>query len=353
MRVPAPALTTLAIASIVLSACGAKQDEEAASVAAEAGADVAGPGIAPAVAPGVAFTFNYAFTLPADAIGKVQREHAAACAALGPGKCRVTGMNFTKDKPDRAAASLDLLLAPDVAHSFASDGIAAVEKAKGKLDRADVNGENAGAQIRLSQQDSAGLDAEAKRIEARLDAPGLAAAERAELQRQLAELRENMRGNVQQRQGLEQSIATTPVSFTYASESLIGSEGAFGKALAASWSSAETFLGLMLVVLGVALPWAGLIALIVFVWRRLRRKAASAVPVPSEYALPSPASAPPLPRPTRGISSGGSRFWLACCGHAPPCDPVAGSCRPACAGKAGNQNPAATLACCPGQFRRA
>lgn len=283
MRVPSPTLITIAIASLAVSACGEKRSEESSTVAsAEAAKDAAGSGISPAVAPGVAFKFDYDFTLPSGAISAVQREHAAACAKLGMSRCRVTGMNYEQNGKDSVSAQLSFLLAPDIAQTFAGDSVAAVEKAEGKLESAQVTGENADGQIRLSQSESAGIEAEAKRIETRLAAPGLSAGERTELQSQLATLREQLRSKTQQRQSLEQSIATTPVNFSYSSESLIAGKSTFGKAAGASWSSLQGLLAFLALVGGVALPWLVVAGLVTLAWRRLRRKPSSAVPASSE-----------------------------------------------------------------------
>lgn len=285
MRHPIPLLATpTLVAALLLAGCAEKKTEDAAA-SAEAPAqesatsprDETGPGLSRAVAPGVAFTYEYAFTLPASAISRIQRQHAQACAQLGPDRCRVTGMNYDQPSENRIAARTDFLLAPDVAQAFASGGIEAVEAAKGKLDNARINGANAGDDIKLSQSDSAAVEAEAKRIEARLAAPGLAASERAELQRQLGELRERLRGNAQDRGRLERSIATTPVSFAYDSEGLVGGQGTFGKALGASWDSTQTFLGVLMLVLGLALPWLAFGGALVLAWRWLKRRTASPV----------------------------------------------------------------------------
>ena len=283
MRLPSPTLITLALASLAVSACGEKRNEESATAsAAETSKDTAVSAITPAVAPGVAFRFAYDFALPAAAISGVQREHAAACAKLGLSRCRVTGMNYEQSGKDRVSAKLDFLLAPDIAQAFASDSVGTVEKAEGKLETAQVTGENADGQIRMSQSESAGIEAEAKRIEARLAAPGLSASERTGLQSQLAGLREQLRGNAQQRQNLEQSIATTPVQFSYSSESLIAGKGTFGKAAGASWSSLQGLLGFLALIGGVMLPWLALAGLILLAWRRLRRKPSPAMTAPSE-----------------------------------------------------------------------
>jgi hypothetical protein len=276
-KVPLTALTAV----LMLSACSAEKSEEASAPAAEQSVahDATGPQIDRSIAPGVAFTFDYAFTLPAKAITGVQREHAAACARLGPNRCRVTGMAYDQPHEGEVSARLDFLLAPDVAQAFASDAIGAVEKAEGKLDNAKVAGENAGDAIKLSQADSAGVEAEAKRIEERLAAKGLSANERVELQQQLANLREQLRGSAQQRKGLEQSIATTPVTFAYSSESILAGKGTFSKAAGASLTSMSALASFLLLLLGTLGPWAAVIALGWLGWTRLRRKPSSVEPV--------------------------------------------------------------------------
>jgi hypothetical protein len=267
----------------LLTACSAEKSEETSASAASEAVDAAGPEINRSVAPGVAFTFAYAFELPAKTISTVQQEHAAACAKLGTTRCRVTGMSFEQPGADEARGRLDFLLAPDIAHAFGSTAVALVEKADGKLDNAAIQGENAGDQIVLSQHDSAAAEAEIKRIEARLAAKGLTSRERAELQSQIGNLRREIDSQVSTRRRLEKSIATTPVSFTYASQGLIGGTGTFGKAAAASWSSLQGMLSFVALAFGLALPWLVLIGLIVVILRspllrRLLGKTPSAEP---------------------------------------------------------------------------
>lgn len=273
MRRSSTSFLALMAPVLLLSACSAEKSEEAATTA-DSAAEPAkgGPAIGGVVAPGVAFTYAYAFTLPGKAISGIQQEHAAACQKLGTTRCRVTGMSYEQPGEDQVSARLDFLLAPDLAHAFGNEGIRAVEKAEGKLENASVNGENAGDAIKLSQTDSAAIDAEIARIDQRLKAPGLTRSERVELQQQIAALREQQRGQAADRRAKEASIATTPVSFTYASEGLIGGGNTFGRAAGASWSSAKTALSFVTLIAGVALPWLLLIGLAVLAWRGLRRR---------------------------------------------------------------------------------
>lgn len=290
-KTPSPTALTLTLATaLALSACSGEKSEEPAAYASEAAADsgaatssgLAGPDIGGKVAPGVAFTYNYAFTLPGKSISGVQREHAAACEKLGTARCRVTGMTYDQPDAETVSARLNFLLAPDLAHRFASDGIAAVERAEGTLDNASVNGEDAGGAITLSQQDSAAIAAEVARLEGRLKAKGLGDGERRDLEARLSELRGQLRSEEQLRRGKEASVASTPVSFSYASQGVLGKDAGFGQALAASWNGLESTFGVLLLIAGILLPWLALAGLAVFGWRWLRRRNAPLATSPAE-----------------------------------------------------------------------
>ncbi|MCW1403223.1 DUF4349 domain-containing protein [Novosphingobium sp. MW5] len=269
-------LATALVSTTLLAGCKSEEPPTAEATpeveapAQESRADTAPgvtPAITPGVAPGVAFNYTFAFTLPAKSISTVQQKHAEACAALGASKCRVTGVSFEQESEDKAGGRTDFMLAPDLAYRFGNEGIAAVEKASGKLANAQVNGRDAGSEIKLSQADSASLQAEIARIEQRLAAKGLTGDERAELQRQIASLRGEVRTKAQERKGLESEIATTPVSFTYSSQGVLDGGNTFGKAASASWSSASTMLSMVALFAGVLLPWVLLAALIVLLFR--------------------------------------------------------------------------------------
>jgi hypothetical protein len=288
MRIRNPSKLILATTTALLLVSGCSQkNEDAASESPSAQADIAppaanqadspggdqaGPDIGGAVAPGVAFTYQYAFTLPAKAISGVQRQHAAACERLGTARCRVTGMRYEQPGEDEVRAELNFLLAPDLAHRFGAEGIAAVEAAEGKVDQASINGEDAGSGITLSQQNSAVNQAEVERLEARLKAKGLGKGERAELTGRVEGLRAQMRGEAEVRRGKEAAIASTPVSFAYSSQGLLGAQGSFGKAAGASWGNVETMFSVMVLVLGYAFPWLLLAGLVVLALRLLKAR---------------------------------------------------------------------------------
>jgi Domain of unknown function (DUF4349) len=258
------------------------------AAAAGAAASEQAPGISSEMAPGVAFAYRYAFTLPADAISGMQRQHSDACRKLGPTQCRVTGMSYEQPGEGEVTARLDFLLAPDIAQQFGSDAVGLVEKAEGELANATVTGENAGAAIEMSQQNSAGLQAELARLEARLKAPGLSADERRELTQRFDALQQQLTGEKDLRRQKEASIATTPVNFAYNSTGLFNAgSNPFGTAAEASLGSMSKMLAVVVTLAGILLPWlllVGVIALLVRM-RAMKKSLSSLTAVPPTAAV--------------------------------------------------------------------
>lgn len=267
-------VSSIVIALALLGGCSSQRSDESASVstrdvAAESAADSAGmapPAIAPHAAPGVAFAYRYAFVLPSTAISAVQEQHATACEKLGITQCRITGMRYRLLDEDRIDASLQFKLAPDLARAFGKEGIAAVEKAEGKLVDAAIEGVDVGTQISDSQRRSADARAELARIEQRLAGGGLGDRERTELQEQAARLRQQLSGETETRRQGEQQLASTPMTYSYAgNESFSLGSHPFADAAQGAWTSMTTMIAVVLMALGVALPWlllAGLVLLL-------------------------------------------------------------------------------------------
>ncbi len=211
--------------------------------------------VSPSVAPGVAFQYQYSFRVPGEKIEAVQDEHAAACETLGLSRCQITGLNFQQGEAGYPEGRMEFLLDPSIARKFGRDAIASVEKAEGIVANSNVSGDNVGSEIASSQVRSAGIEAEVKRIEARLAGKGLANDERTELRRRAEELRDMLGGEKEARRGGEKRLATTPVVFDYSGNMGIGGAGAFGDAWSASSSSMATMFAFLLMFAGVILPW--------------------------------------------------------------------------------------------------
>lgn len=202
MRMPG---RTWVVITLALAGCGPRQ---------EAGRDT-GPDVAVTAAPGVAFDYRYGFRLPARRIAGAQEAHAQMCERLGVARCRITGMQYRVTDSDDIDASMEFKLQPAIARAFGKQGIAAIEAADGMLVDSTITGTDAAAAI--GQAESVRTDAQAgrERLERELARPGLTAAERGELVRQRGELDNaatSARASVADQR---ESLARTPVTFTY------------------------------------------------------------------------------------------------------------------------------------------
>lgn len=284
-----PRATAEAASSSMLPASPEAAKEDASSGPSEATSTEIGI----TVAPGVAFTYSYSFTLPGEAIAKVQQQHAAACERLGLARCQVTGMSYYK-RDARIHARLDLLVAPDVANRLGSESVALVEDVDGILSDANVNGENAGMQIDASQRQSKAMQEEFVRLQKRLAAGGLAHPERSAISERIEELHRQLASEQLGREEKELAIATTPMQFHYSASGLFAaSKDPFGRAASTSFDSAATLLSFLMTVLGLVLPWLMLVGVIMLVARhvalrrRLFRPATPAIVPPTETADPA------------------------------------------------------------------
>lgn len=231
---------------------------------------VSAPGITPTAAPGVAFNYRYAFRLPNNRIAAVQEEHAQACEKLTVAKCRITGMRYSLIDGDEVRAYLQFKLSPELARQFGKDGIAAVTKAEGMLVDSEISGNDEGSNINQSQIRTASINDRLNIIERRMADKNISAVERAQLQQQAASLRQQLANEEQNRSNSEEALANTPMAFHYGSGSTIpGFDGS--SPLKESWRAAVgsfmTMLGVVLMAVGVSLPWLLLVALLVALWR--------------------------------------------------------------------------------------
>jgi hypothetical protein len=269
------------------------QSEVSAPPAADGGsrANFSPPGIAPTAAPGVAFNYRYAFRLPANRIGQVQEEHAAACEKLGVERCRITGMLYRlvndRDIEGRLAFKLD----PALARAFGTEGIAAVTRAAGMLVESEITGEDVGTQIAAATRSEAQLGEDLAKVEQQLARTGLRAPERAELQIQAEQLRASIRSLKAGKDEHREMLARTPVIFAYGSGDLApGFDNAspVSQALENSWDNVVRGFAVMLMIVISLLPWAALALLVWFAGRLVGRRVRRDRPQPASSSAPDP-----------------------------------------------------------------
>ncbi|SOB87238.1 hypothetical protein SAMN06297144_2365 [Sphingomonas guangdongensis] len=251
--------------ALALAGCGAATDEQSSS------AREGGPGVEVTAAPGVAFSYHYAFRLPAARIAAAQEAHAQACERLGVTRCRITGMRYSVVNEERIDASLAFKLAPALARSFGRAGIAAIERADGMLAAAEITGTDVGSGIARDEAGQRAAAGERARIERDLARPGLTGAERAELLRQRAALDDQVRGTAAAVAEGRDSLASTPMLFDYATGEAIrgvGPRSTIARAVATFMESAEWTFATLLWLLATLGPPLLLLAVLALLWRR-------------------------------------------------------------------------------------
>jgi hypothetical protein len=233
-----------------------------------------GPNISPTAAPGVAFNYNYSYALAAQRVVELQEAHAAMCERLTVARCRITGMHYQVLGPDDIQARLELKLDPAVARSFGRRATDAVLQADGMLTENEISGVDAGGQIRQATTDIGRLQADLARIQQRLSAR-IGDEERAELQAQAEQLREQIRALGDQRQVQQESLATTPMVFNYGSGDLVPGyqpPQSLGEALGKAWADFKEGATVVLAALIRAAPWLITILLIALAALFARRR---------------------------------------------------------------------------------
>lgn len=251
---------------------------------------VAPGGIGVTAAPGVAFSYHYGFRLPSASIAAVQELHAQACEKLGVERCRITGMRYRLIGENNVEAMLAFKLDPTLARGFGKDGIGVVEKARGTLVDAEITGNDAAAEIdRLKIQHSRAAD-EKKRLEAELAKPKLSQEERAELQRQLADIVRTIGATNDSTAEQRESLATTPMVFDYGSGKAVrgfDASAPLTSAADAAIGSAQVVIAILLGLLAYCGPPGIVLLLGWLAWRRFRprRRAVAAAPIVEEEVV--------------------------------------------------------------------
>ena len=247
------------IVALALSACSKAPD------GGDGGPDV-GNG---AAAAGLAFSYDYDLTLPARTIADLQEAHAAACEGLGPGRCRITGLNYTVDHAGTISASLAMRVAAPLARRFARQAVVTAEHAGATLTGARISGDEVRPAATAATQQADVAHTELARIDRELARSDLPAAERAELQSQRAAQIVAERGAADTRKESEASLASAPVQFRYVTGHGAGFINQLREAGDTAIASVAVTITAALWLLAVFGPPLICLVIIVLLWRRL------------------------------------------------------------------------------------
>lgn len=233
------------------------------------------PGVDVTAAPGVAFNYRYAFRLPSNRIAATQEAHAQACERLGLERCRITGMRYRLVNQTDIQAMLALRLDPAIARGFGKQATEIVTKADGMLVDQEITGEDVGTQIKTATTNVARLRADLAQIERELAAMRANDPRRGELVARAEEIRTQIRSLTETRDAGEEALAGTPMVFNYGSGSVVPGFDVRSPIRDAIENAGNNFVdgfATILVLLITLIPWALLLALVVWLvnWSRRR-----------------------------------------------------------------------------------
>ena len=235
----------------------------------------AGPNVSPTAAPGVAFNYRYAFRLPGERVSQVLEHHASQCEALGPNRCRITGMHYEVVNERDITGRLNFKLEPSIARRFGREGVEAVTRAEGMLVESEISGTDVGTSIRQAGRSIAQMTEDLRRVEAQLARRGLSSVDRSNLEYEAQQLRASIRAAQENRQEAQESLATTPMTFQYGSGDLVPGFDTHWPMRNALEQAGNNFIGglaILFIILVTILPWATLALLVWLALRWFRRR---------------------------------------------------------------------------------
>ncbi len=184
-----PAATADAEASYEYESASMAAEEAAEAVADSVGSEsstLPDLGALEVSLPRLAYIYDFAFRMPGDEIGKLQRRHADLCEQQGPASCQIVGMSKTGEDADEVTGVLQLAVATRHARAFG----ALLEKEAG-----DIGAEQISAEISAEEMSKQIVD-----TEAHLRA-------RTELRDRLMEVLRTRKGDVRELVEAERSVA--------------------------------------------------------------------------------------------------------------------------------------------------
>lgn len=251
--------------ALLVAGCSSPPGHEATENSAASGPDVGVAHVA-----GIALQYQYGFRLPAQHIGALQEAHARQCEALTVERCRITGMAYDVGRDRRITASLQFKLAPDIARRFGKQGVDTVVKGGGMLVSAAIDSEEVGDAIAAADREAVAIVQERKEIAGQLAKAGLGSAERASLQRRLADLSDDSRQNQDVTAKAAAKLAGTPMTFTYVSGAVDPglTDGPIVGAVKDGWAIVVSGLAIIVMLLISITPWLLTAGLLLWLWRR-------------------------------------------------------------------------------------
>ena len=275
----------LAAASLfVLSACSQEHDpgsqrsaDDAAAVELVAPAPEASAAQAPSIAAPpapiaqIAYAYTYVLSLPRDRGAEMMSRHELACASAGPGYCQV--ISAQADWIGREPGGrLELRGQPEWINRFRSGLALDAQNAGGRLDAAATEGEDVTRGIDTAQTVSATSASLTERLRALQTQRGGTAAQRLEVEREIAKLQAEYDAQQIALRELNDRVQSARLTLDYRQGGVMAADNPMrpvARALADALGLSMGMLGILITLGSVALPVAGIAGL---AWWAIRRR---------------------------------------------------------------------------------
>jgi len=233
--------------------------------------------------PRIAYSYGFSFRLDRDRIAAVQERHLAACRRLGPALCRVTAMQRGGTGENQSGANLKLQVAAGIADAFGNNLAAIAGEGGGETVDRSITAEDLSRQMIDSEARIRTREVLIQRLTTLLQTRSGNIAQAVEAERAINSAQEELEAARAALADMRGRVAMSAVELSYvargpAPDSPNPILQAFDQVASVSAGS----VGAMIVIVGIALPWAllgGLVFLAVRAFRRRRERAEAPAPI--------------------------------------------------------------------------
>lgn len=253
----------------------------------------AAPGATPralaTTVPRIAYSYGYAFRLPASAVATVQERHLELCRSLGAARCRVVGLHRGTGEDGAAAASLELQVAAAIADPFGRRLVALAAGAGGEAIERTVSTEDLSRQMVDSEARIRTREVLIRRLTWLLETRSGNIQQAVEAERAINTAQEELEAARAWLADMRSRVAMSDLSIEYRVTAAASPEarGPLARSVANVGDLFVESVAALVLVVGALLPWLALLGLVFLAVRAIRRRgeAAPAQEPPEETAI--------------------------------------------------------------------
>jgi hypothetical protein len=228
----------------------------------------------PVSLPKMAYVFDYGFRLPGKDIPALEQKHADMCEAMGPYTCQIISLTSNGEEGEYLTGKLELAVVADKARAFGARLAEAATSAGGEQVAATIEGEDLSKQIVDTDARLKSRTALRDRLMEVLNTRKGTVAELVEAERSVAAVNEEIDQANSWLKEMKSRVAFSRMAVNY--ESAAPAAGSFLAPVRGAIGSLGSIFGFLAALAIMLLAIGGPIGLVVWSYRRLRRRWAPA-----------------------------------------------------------------------------